>query len=231
MRISVVRLKSGDIHVNITVKAPAGGRYDTDIQKVKQKYIEWRRKTIFFRIAFALAWSVWMSFVSGMEITPKLEFGNEFPFNTDWYQAFVHGFLNIIFTWQGWIGIGGLVFWWVWGEKFSQNRAHFECPFSACNEEIRIYEPWECPKCRDDKETLPGLWGTFWDQCRKKHKLTSYQCPSCKNVFELIPDGRTDKFAKLLERLQPRREVAVSNVQPIHSVQTEYIPRDNNRFF
>ena len=130
----------------------------------------------------------------------------------------------------GWILLAMLIIWRFLAKKITQNKAHFECPFGACNEEIRIYEPWECPKCRDDKETLPGLWGTFWDQCKKKHKSTSYQCPSCKNVFELIPGGRTDKFAKLPERLQPARGITASNVQPIHPVQTQYIPRDGNFF-
>ena len=35
-----------------------------------------------------------------MEISPKLVFGPEFPFNTAWYQNIVNGLLNLFFTIQ-----------------------------------------------------------------------------------------------------------------------------------
>jgi hypothetical protein len=221
MRISVVRLKSGDIHVNITVKAPAGGRYDTDIQKVKERYIKWRWKIVIVLLVAAALWSWWFGSLA------------EWPETGDFLsqaKTYIYN-LFVDHSFQAPAALFILAACGKWLAYVADKKIHFECPFPECNMQVFINEPWECPKYRDDKETLPFLWHTFFDECKHKHKPTSYQCPSCKNVFELIPGGRTDKFAKLPERLQPRREVAASNVQPIHAVQTEYMPRDNNRFF
>jgi hypothetical protein len=48
--------------MNITVKALEGGEYDVDIQKTKQKYIQWRRiQWIIAPLSLLvfLAWSSW----------------------------------------------------------------------------------------------------------------------------------------------------------------------------
>jgi hypothetical protein len=213
--------------VNITVKAPPGGEYDIDIQKVKTQYNWWRWRIMGFRIVFMALLAKWTFDTLLMEFIPKSEFGRELPYSSPVFQVFANGFMNLIFTWQGWIVIAGFIVWVIWVKKFTRNKAHFECPFGNCNEEIRIYEPWECPKCRDNKETIPGLFGTFFDQCKKDHKPESYQCPSCLQVFKLIPNGKTDKFAKCPTRLlQGHNVVPLSAAQP----QQQYIPRDRNPF-
>jgi hypothetical protein len=157
----------GRSDMNITIEAPSGGEYDTYIKKVKERYNRWQWKIMVFKIAYALLLAKLAFDTLTMEVGPKLEFGREFPFNSVFYQAFVNGLLNLTFTIHGWVLVAGLLFGWVWIKKVARNKAHFECPFAACNEEIRIYEPWECPKCRDNKETIPGLFGTFFDQCKK----------------------------------------------------------------
>jgi hypothetical protein len=96
-----------------------------------------------------------------------------------------------------------------------------------------ISEGWECPHCRDEKVTIPVLFFTFFDKCYNGHKPESYQCPTCvkegrPGVFELIPNGRTDKFARKAELL------VVYQPPPQHSPEQprigEIVPRERNFF-
>jgi hypothetical protein len=209
--------------VNITEEAPPGGEYDTDIQKVKEKYRNWRRKIITVVIVWSVLWSVWLFFLA------------DWPVSEDFFLPMIKAyFYNLITlhpfqTLFAFFILAGLVRWiYCMGNK----KIHFECPIHNCNTEIFVNEPWECPYCRDDKETVPFFWHTFFDKCKHDHKPPSYQCPTCvkegrEGIFELIPGGRKDKFARLPERLQQNRSVVPFSAaqQP---PQQEYIPRDGN---
>jgi hypothetical protein len=214
--------------VNITVKAPQGSEYDVDVQAVKRKYNWWRWRINGFNIVCFIVLAIWT--LDTLTMKTVIVFSREPPFNSFYFQAFVNALYNLFFTVPGWIALTGFFVLWVLVKKVNQNKAHFECPFGDCGEEIRIYEPWECQKCRDDKETIPGLFhfGTFFDECKKEHEQESYKCPSCRNVFKLIPNGSTDKPAKCPERLLPNRNVALSVVH--QTPQQQYIPRDRNPF-
>jgi hypothetical protein len=226
--MSVARVKFGNTQVNITVRAPPGGEYDVDVKAVKRKYNWWRWRIMSFRIVCLILLSIWT--LKTLMMKTAIVFSPEPPFNSVYFQAFVDALYNLFFTAPGWIALAGFLVLWVWIKKVNKNKAHFECPFGNCREEIRIYEPWECQNCRDDKETTPGLFhfGTFFDKCKKKHKPESYLCPSCRDVFKLIPNGRTDKPAKCPERLLPSRNVVLmAAAQPPRQ---ELMPRDD-RFF
>jgi hypothetical protein len=158
---------------NITVKVPKGEKpkwtnkdYDVDIVEVREKYVEWRLKMIAIAIIYLLAFLWALLFLTSFRSSGFLP-----PFSI---------FLGAVFL------------------KYVLNKKiHFECPYSKCNTEIRVYEPWICKNCKeDDNVTPPALFRTFFDTCKKGHKPQSYKCPTCQNVFELFPGGRTDKYAR-----------------------------------
>jgi hypothetical protein len=220
-------------HINFTIKAPPGGilsgdgctRYDVDIQKVKSAYFEWRWKFILTDVGLIVLLITWIFFISDSDTG-----------STSFFQAIKAWFYEAFFTWQGW-SIWGLMGVWFLYKNWGQNvKKHFQCPFTECNTEIVINEKWECPYCRDEKITKPFLFRTFFDKCKDGHKPESYQCPTCAKegrpgVFELIPNGRTDKFAR-------KAESPVVNQPPLpHPPEQprtgEVLPRDNSgdRFY
>lgn len=212
------------IHVNFTVKAPSGGEYDVDVQKVKEKYRRWRIPMFFSVPCFLGALFFWiaMTYVSASSVS--------------WWENLKYDVSWVFFTWQGWVALflfSSMVLavrYWLWGVH------HFQCPF-PCNAEIRIDEPWDCPYCVGKKTTIvdcPPLFHTFFDTCRKRrHKPESYQCPTCveegrPGIFELIPNGRTDKPAKKAN-VSPLQVVQLPPPPP-PPVQGQVMPRNRNFF-
>jgi hypothetical protein len=205
--------------VNITVKAPPDGRYNVDVQRVKEKYMQWRYSVLAGAILWFGFFCLWIFFTVD---TSKSQ---------DLWSSLIAAGEYYIFTWYGWVVLVYLTVGYFLYDYLINKKMHFQCPFYDCNTQIYINEPWQCPYCRSDVNfTYPTLYRrTFFDKCKNGHKPESYQCPTCAEegrpgIFELIPNGRMDKFAK--KAIFNQQNV----VQLPPPVQGQVMPRDRNFF-
>jgi hypothetical protein len=114
--------------VNITVKAPPGGRYDVDVQKVKERYLRWRKKIVIGSLLYAAFVALSISLLISYGLSHFKE-----PMQFFWSSFFpmtLTFLLVFLALWKWW---GNYIF----GNNplpFSQKKfsIHFECPFENC---------------------------------------------------------------------------------------------------
>ena len=133
--------------MNITVKAPPGGEYYTDIAKTKKRYFQ---KLIYTKIVAASVWAVglviWSIYL--------------------WKNISFSGSLGR-FLWPFTLFILAVWIKYVWGIFYKKvKKVHFQCPY--CKEEIPLDAPWDCYYCVTQKTTVPTLFSTFFNGSSRK---------------------------------------------------------------
>jgi len=239
--------------VNLTVKASPSSGYHTDVQKVKKKYKRLRRV---LTSGFVVYWILFISWVVALltqGLLPNLGALQAWIYALwndviTWQgmsilQQLMHALWVIFITWQGWLVLVGYLVVKSIRKRLEKKKIHFQCPY--CKGEIRINAPWDCPFCAGERSSYPILFHTFFDKCKHgSHKLESYKCPNCDNVFELIPNGKKDQFAQMepwykdhvfrpasvrQSNVQQRMQATPSPPPPPEQLRIgEVMPRDRN---
>lgn len=165
------------------------GVYDVDIQEMRKRYFQRKRKLWFWLIAaptyFAL--NLWLFFVS----------------DSSYVRHSIHDSFGLYWS------TGGIAFGFslLLGAAVSILSYHhlfrrffrFPCPNPSphCKQWIDTWEEWKCSYCPAGQGINDGMKRSFFQKCKHcGRKPDAHQCPNCGFVFELIPGGNIYKYSK-----------------------------------